>query len=156
VNIDPRKPQFTVIQAAAIFLGGAVLGAGFAFARAGSAVDPHAATATQWWGLGHWRLRERTEPLTAFHSVRVHPRLVTQGSFPSWRWCISLVQKGGEAGPDEFLLHHVAKEADAIRQANALAGALERPLQVVRTLTPPHELRDAAIKRRKDGRGART
>jgi hypothetical protein len=156
VNIDPRKPQFTVWQAAVIFLGGAAMGAGFALGRAGGEVDPAAGTATQWWGLGSWRWRARSESLARFHTVRVHPRMLTQGSFPAWRWCISLVQDGGEPGPDEFLLHHVGKEEAAVAQANALAGALTLPLQVVKTLTPPHALRDAALARRKAQRGART
>lgn len=156
VDIDPRKPQFTLWQSAIIFLGGAAMGAGFALGRAGGEVDAGAGTATQWWGLGSWRWRARSEPLAQFHTVRVHPRMLTQGSFPTQRWCVSLVRDGGDPGPDEFLLHHLGKEADAVAQANELAGALALPFQLVKTLTPPHELRAKAIERRKSRRGART
>lgn len=153
VHIDPRKGQFTVVQAAVIFLGGACMGAGFALGRAGGEVDASAGTATQWWGVGSWRLREHAERLDGFHHVRVHPRLITQGSFPAQRWCISLVRGDGAAGPDEFLLHHVATEDAAVAEANALAGGLALPLQVVRTLTTPQELRRKAIERRKTATG---
>ncbi|MHC5021718.1 MAG: hypothetical protein ACYTGX_16730 [Planctomycetota bacterium] len=156
VDLDPRKPQFTVWQSAIIFLGGAAMGAGFALGRAGGEVDAAAGTATQWWGLGSWRWRAHSESLARFHTVRVHPRMLTQGSFPTWRWCISLVMDGGEPGSGEFLLHHVGKEEAAVAQANALAGALALPLQVVKTLTSPSELREKAIARRKSVKGSRT
>ncbi len=133
----------------AIGLAVTCLGVVLCLGCAGGEVDRNAATATQWWGLGQWRLRSRIEALEVFRAVRVHPRLITQGSFPSFRWCVSLVEGPGDAGVDEFLLHHVTDEAQAKALAAALADVLGIPHEVVTEMTLPHELRRLRMERQR-------
>lgn len=126
---------------------GAWMGAAFCLGRAGAEVEAHARLATQWWGVGPWRLWRKSEPLGSFHAVRVHPRFITQGSFPSLRWCVSLVQGEGIAGLDEFLLHHVEGEPAAKALAHELAESIGSTVEVVTELTPPQDLRRALNER---------
>lgn len=113
-----------------IGLVGMVMGAGWALGRAGASVDPGRGEARQWWGVASWPVFSRTAPLTDFHAVRVHPKVVTQGGFPHDAWCVSLVRRERDAeGSDEFLLHHRPGRDEALAMAHELTQALHIPLQ---------------------------